>query len=143
MVSREAYIHSGPPESSTWTIHSVAPRWPSQQNQTMQGTWDIRCIMTVLFRNAYLFPFSPPANNRLPILAAIPIPNVCTGHDIYCIVSYIARPALTLPPGELMYSLIGRVASSASRKRSWAVRSVEGRSETGPRKMTRSRRRRE
>lgn len=40
-------------------------------------------------------------------------------------VSYIPKPAVTLPPGELMYSLIGFSASSASRKRSWAVRSVD------------------
>jgi hypothetical protein len=43
----------------------------------------------------------------------------------------------------LMYSLMGRVASSASRNKSWAVSKVDGGSETGPRKMTRSRRRRE
>jgi hypothetical protein len=59
------------------------------------------------------------------MLAAIPMQNVCTGAVMYCIVSYIARPAETDPPGELMYSLIGLRESSASRKRSWAVRSVE------------------
>lgn len=29
--------------------------------------------------------------------------QVATGALMYCIVSYIARPAVTLPPGELMY----------------------------------------
>ena len=84
-----------------------------------------RCIMMVEFLSEYRCPFSPPANNRLPILAAEPIQNVCTGVLIYCIVSYIARPAVTTPPGELMYSLIGRDESSASRNRSCAVRRVE------------------
>lgn len=36
---------------------------------------------------------------------------------MYCIVSYIAIPAVTDPPGELMYREIGLVLLSASRNR--------------------------
>jgi hypothetical protein len=36
------------------------------------------------------------------MLAAIPTQYVATGHRKNCIVSYIARPALTEPPGELI-----------------------------------------
>lgn len=36
-------------------------------------------------------------------------------------VSYMAKPAVTLPPGELMYKWIGFDVSSASRKRSCAT----------------------
>ena len=36
-------------------------------------------------------------------------------------VSYMANPAVTLPPGELMYRWMGLEVSSASRKRSCAT----------------------
>lgn len=84
----------------------------------MREARNLRCIITVEFFNANRCPFSPPANNKLPILAAMPIQKVCTGAAIYCIVSYIAKPAETDPPGEFMYSLMGLRESSASRKRS-------------------------
>ena len=86
--------------------------------------------MTEPFFNTYRCPFSPPASNRLPMEAAWPIQKVWTGDWIYCIVSYIASPAVTDPPGELMYNLIGSVGFSASRNKSWAVRSVDGMSDT-------------
>lgn len=40
-------------------------------------------------------------------------------------VSYIAKPAVTLPPGEFMYRWIGFDVSSASRNKSWATRRAE------------------
>jgi hypothetical protein len=42
----------------------------------------------------------------------------------------MASPAVTDPPGEFIYNLMGSVGFSASRKRSWAVRSVDGMSDT-------------
>ena len=44
---------------------------------------DLRCIITLLFLSAYRCPFSPPANNKDPILAAWPKQNVCTGEEMY------------------------------------------------------------
>jgi hypothetical protein len=102
-------------------VSSFAPRAEGKRRRKDNSRW----IMTVEFFNAYLCPFSPPASNRLPILAAMPRQNVCTGAEMYCMVSYIASPALTDPPGELMYSLMGFRESSASRKSSCAVSSVE------------------
>jgi len=43
-------------------------------------------------------------------------------------VSYIASPAVTLPPGELIYRWIGFEESSASKNKSWATMSVESES---------------
>ena len=58
--------------------------------------------------------------------------------------SYIASPAVTLPPGELMYRLIGFSGLSASRKRSCATTEALTSSSTLPfRHMIRSLRSRE
>lgn len=38
--------------------------------------------------------------------------QVATGGKIYCIVSYIANPAVTLPPGEFIYIWIGLLLDS-------------------------------
>lgn len=63
---------------------------------------------------------------------------------MYCIVSYIARPAVTLPPGELIYKFIGFCGFSASRKSSCATTLAEVISSTSPlRQMMRSLSRRE
>jgi hypothetical protein len=43
------------------------------------------------------------ASRKLPIEAAWPMQTVPTRGRIYCIVSWIAMPAVTTPPGELMY----------------------------------------
>ena len=56
------------------------------------------------FGSAYLFPFAPLVRRIAPILAAIPTQIVETSGLTYCIVSYIANPALTEPPGELIYN---------------------------------------
>jgi len=39
----------------------------------------------------------------------------------YCMASYIESALVTLPPGELMYRLMGLPGSSLSRNSSWAV----------------------
>ena len=58
---------------------------------------------------------------------------------MYSIVSRIANPADTDPPGELIYRSIGFSGLSASRKRSCAVMMAETSSVTGPfRHMIRS-----
>ena len=46
---------------------------------------------------------------------------VDTGQAMYCIVSYIAIPAVTKPPGELIYMLIGASGLWLSRNSSCAV----------------------
>ena len=51
---------------------------------------------------ANLFPFSPDARSNAPMLAACPMHIVDIFGLIYWMVSYIARPAVTLPPGEFM-----------------------------------------
>ena len=40
---------------------------------------------------------------------------------MYCMVSWIASPAVTTPPGELMYMKMSFFGFSDSRKSSWAV----------------------
>ena len=49
-------------------------------------------------------PWSPAANKKAPMLAAMPMHSVETSGLMNCMVSKIDMPALTLPPGELMYS---------------------------------------
>ena len=55
------------------------------------------------------------------MLAAWPTQTVETRGLMYCMVSWIARPAVTTPPGELMYMLIGLEGFSLSRNNSWAT----------------------
>ena len=63
---------------------------------------------------------------------------------MYCIVSYIDSPAVTTPPGLLMYIEISFFGFSASRNRSCATISVDMPSWIGPEtKMIRSFRSRE
>jgi hypothetical protein len=47
-------------------------------------------------------PAVPPASSRAPIDIAMPMQYVCTSGFTNCIASYIAIPAYTSPPGELM-----------------------------------------
>ncbi len=70
--------------------------------------------------------------------------SVDTGGRMNCIVSYIARPEVTTPPGELMYIEISFFGFSASRNSSCATTSVDMPSSIGPvTKMMRSFSRRE
>ena len=46
-----------------------------------------------------LFPLVPADRRKAPIEAAMPKQTVLTSHGIYCIVSKIASPACTDPPG--------------------------------------------
>ena len=59
--------------------------------------------MTLEFGNAKRFFFDPPQSKIAPILAACPTQRVLISGFTNCMVSYIAKPAVTNPPGELMY----------------------------------------
>ncbi len=78
------------------------------------------------------------------MLAARPMHSVETSGLMKFIVSKIDMPALTLPPGELMYSEMSLSGFSLSRNSSCATTRLAEWSLTGPtRKMMRSRSRRE
>ncbi len=81
------------------------------------GWW----IMIRLLVSATRMPGSPAASRKLPIDAAWPMHTVLILGRIYCIVSWIARPAVTTPPGELMYMKMSFFGFSNSRKSNWAV----------------------
>ena len=49
-----------------------------------------------------LFPFVPAESKKAPMDAAIPKHTVFTSHGMYCIVSKMANPACTEPPGLLI-----------------------------------------
>ena len=53
--------------------------------------------------------------------AAMPIQMVETSHLIYCMVSWMAMPALMEPPGLLIYRLMSLSGSCPSRYSSWAT----------------------
>ncbi len=104
------------------------------------GWW----IMIRLLASATRMPGSPAASRKLPIEAAWPMHTVPTLGRIYCMVSWIARPAVTTPPGELMYIEMSFFGFSASRNNSWAVMSEAIWSSIAPvTKMIRSRSSRE
>ena len=48
---------------------------------------------------AMRFPFAPDESRNAPIEAAMPMQMVETSGLMYCMVSYMARPEVTLPPG--------------------------------------------
>ena len=77
--------------------------------------------MIRLLVSATRIPGSPAASRKLPIDAAWPMHTVLTFGRMYCIVSWIARPAVTTPPGELMYMKMSFFGFSDSRKSNWAV----------------------
>ena len=53
--------------------------------------------------------------------AAMPMQMVETSHLIYCMVSWMAMPALIEPPGLLIYRLMSLSGSCPSRYSSWAT----------------------
>ena len=65
--------------------------------------------------SASRFPLVPPASRKEPIEAASPTLIVETSTLMWRIVSNMPNPAVTEPPGELMYIEIGFVLSSESR----------------------------
>ena len=73
--------------------------------------------------SAMRMPGSPAASRKEPIEAAWPIHTVETRGLMYCMVSWIAMPAVTTPPGELMYMKMSFFGFSDSRKSNWAVMS--------------------
>lgn len=66
------------------------------------GWW----IIILEWGNACLLPFVPAANKTLPILQACPMHQVDTSGFMYIIVSYMPRPAVTLPPGLKLYIIL-------------------------------------
>ena len=83
--------------------------------------------------------FWPAHSNSDAADAAWPVQSVETGGRMNCMVSYIASPEVTTPPGELMYIEISFFGFSASRNRSWATTKVAMPSSIGPvMKMMRS-----
>jgi hypothetical protein len=94
--------------------------------------------------SAKRLPAAPAARSTAPIEAACPTQSVVMSGRTYCMVSYIARPAVTDPPGEFTYMWMSFSGSSASRKSSWAITRLATSSVIScPRKMIRSRSRRE
>jgi hypothetical protein len=90
-----------------------------------------RMYESAVIRTAVFTPLSAhaPVNSRLALTCIYRQKSYQHGRDAMqtngLTVSYIPNPAVTLPPGELIYSLIGFSASSASRNKSCAVRSVD------------------
>ena len=76
--------------------------------------------MMRLLVSATRIPGSPAASRKLPIDAAWPMQTVLIFGRMYCIVSWIARPAVTAP-GELIYMKMSFFGFSESRKSNWAV----------------------
>ncbi len=58
--------------------------------------------MTLEFGREKRLPFAPAASKNAPMLAAMPVHKVETSALMKFMVSKIAMPALTEPPGELM-----------------------------------------
>src|SRR5260221_13936909 len=60
------------------------------------------CTMIRELGSAMRMPGSPAASRKLPIEAAWPMQTVDTFGRIYCMVSWIAMPAVITPPGGVM-----------------------------------------
>src|SRR5450830_62106 len=91
------------------------------------------------FGNEKRLPLAPAANKNAPIDAARPVHSVDTCGLMNCIVSKIAIPADTEPPGELMYNEISLSGFSLSKNNNCATIKLAEESLTGPtRKMMRS-----
>ena len=73
----------------------------------IEGWW----IMTRECGKASRLPFAPPTSSREPIEAARPTLIVETSALTCRMVSNIAKPAVTEPPGLLMYMYIGLLLS--------------------------------
>uniref|UniRef100_A0A1B0AWX6 Uncharacterized protein n=1 Tax=Glossina palpalis gambiensis TaxID=67801 RepID=A0A1B0AWX6_9MUSC len=73
------------------------------------------------FGNEYRIPGSPAVNSNEPIEQACPTHHVAIAGFTYCIVSYMASPAVTTPPGEFIYKCIGLFAFSDCKYNSWAT----------------------
>src|SRR5579872_6285681 len=96
------------------------------------------------YGRAKRFPLAPPVSKIEAALAASPAQKVATSGFTSCMVSYMARPAVTLPPGLLIYISMSLSASSFSRNRSCAMARFARLSSIGPpTKMIRSFSRRE
>src|SRR4030042_4275293 len=83
---------------------------------------------------ANLFPLVPAAKSVAPIEAAKPTQTVEISGFTYCIVSYIAMPAVTEPPGVLIYSWISFSGSFEAKNKSWAMTELATLSLMGPAK---------
>ena len=88
-------------------------------------------------------PFAPAHRRNCPIDAAIPMHVVATSHGTKFIVSKIAIPAYTEPPGEFMYREMSFSGLSAASRSNLALMSLASGSVTSaPRNTMRSWRRR-
>ncbi|MNP64917.1 hypothetical protein D3C76_1604600 [compost metagenome] len=82
---------------------------------------------------------APAVNRNAPIEAAIPTQIVDTSGLMYCIVSYIAIPAVMDPPGLFTYKEISFSGSSAARNSICAIMELATMSLTSdPKKIMRS-----
>src|SRR3569832_1448750 len=95
--------------------------------------------MTRELGNENRLPLAPAARRKAPIEAARTVQSVDTSGLMNCLVSLIAKPAETVPPGELMYKEISLSGFSLSRNSYCATTRLAVWSLTGPtRKITRS-----
>ena len=103
---------------SAWILMSVAwPARPPPCPPAIRGWW----IRISELGSANRLPLAPLASRKAPIEAAIPMQMVDTSHLIYCMVSWMAMPALMDPPGLLIYRLMSLSGSCPSRYSSCAT----------------------
>jgi hypothetical protein len=70
---------------------------PAPGNRPVAG-----CTCRLALGSAARSPGSPAISRNEPIERAVPMQSVCTGALMYCMVSYMAKPLVTMPPGELI-----------------------------------------
>eukprot|EP00418_Pyrodinium_bahamense_P087613 CAMPEP_0179074610 /NCGR_PEP_ID=MMETSP0796-20121207/33173_1 /TAXON_ID=73915 /ORGANISM="Pyrodinium bahamense, Strain pbaha01" /LENGTH=243 /DNA_ID=CAMNT_0020771835 /DNA_START=150 /DNA_END=881 /DNA_ORIENTATION=+ len=80
-------------------------------------------------------PFVPAASRKDPMDAANPKQTVLTSHGMNCIVSKMAMPAETDPPGELMYIVMSSSSDSLARYSICAMSTCAISSLTSPPRM--------
>ncbi len=102
-------------------MRRISRAWISMSDAMPRAPPEGWCTMIRALGSAIRIPGSPAARRKLPMLAAWPTQTVETRGLMYCMVSWIARPAVTTPPGELMYMLIGLDGFSLSRNSSCAT----------------------
>ena len=76
--------------------------------------------MCLEWGNIIRLPLVPAEANNDPIEQACPITIVCISDLTYCMVSYMAIPAVTNPPGEFMYKTISLPGACDSKNNNWA-----------------------
>jgi len=97
-----------PDEEDLLGLISMSAAWPWAPPS---GWW----IMMRLLGRLRRLPLVPAPRRKAPIEAAVPKHTVLVSHGTNCIVSKMAMPAETEPPGELMYMVMSWLASSFAR----------------------------